>query len=73
MTAILIALLLSFTTPGTRQELGVVVNHETIQTDNNLWYYDTDVEVGSFIIVTFDTLGTESIYDDPIIRVAKIG
>ena len=40
---------------GTRQE---VVNHETIQTQDNLWNYDTTVESGSFVVVTFDMVGT---------------
>lgn len=73
MKALIIAMLLSCTIPGTRTELGIVRNPETIETNGNLWNYDTEITPGSFVVVTFDTLRTESIYDDIIIAINPIG
>lgn len=73
MKAIIIALILACAAPGTRTEIGQVVNPETIETKGNLWCYDTEIAPGSFVVVEFDTLGTESIYDDVIIGITKVG
>ena len=68
MKALIISLLLSLTIPGTRTEMGIVFNQETIQTaDGQLWNVTTEIEPGSFVIVEFNTKGTETIYDDEII------
>lgn len=73
MKALLIAALLSMAIPGTRTEIGLIVNPEAIQTNNGqLWNVTTEIEPGSFVIVEFDTNGTETIYDDEVVSVKEI-
>lgn len=50
---------------------GIVIDKTTVQDDRgHLWSYDTDIEVGSDVIITFDNNNTDTIiYDDKIIDV----
>ena len=41
--------------------------HYITTADGNVWEYDTE-EIG-WVSVTFDTMGTEDIHDDVIVRV----
>lgn len=50
---------------------GIVVSPSTVQDDRgHLWEYDTDLQVGSDVIITFDNNNTDTIiYDDSVISV----
>ena len=49
---------------------GVIVDNETVRTDDgNIWKYDTEFAKGSEVKVSFDNKGTETIFDDEVIKV----
>ena len=50
---------------------GTVIDETTVQDDRgHLWGYDTDLQVGSDVIITFDNNNTDTIiYDDKVIDV----
>jgi hypothetical protein len=50
---------------------GVITSPSTIQDDRgHLWGYDTDLQVGSDVMITFDNNNTDTIiYDDKVIDV----
>jgi hypothetical protein len=50
---------------------GIVASPSTVQDDRgHLWGYDTDLQVGSDVIITFDNNNTDTIiYDDKVIDV----
>ena len=50
---------------------GIVASPSTIRDDRgHLWGYDTNLKVGSDVIITFDNNNTDTIiYDDSIISV----
>ena len=70
----LFSILLAFTisaTNNTVKEYRVISGdsngHYITTADENVWEYDTE-EIG-WVSVTFDTMGTEDIHDDVIVRV----
>lgn len=49
---------------------GVIIDNETVRTDDgNIWKYDTEFAKGSDVKVSFDNKGTETIFDDEVIKV----
>jgi hypothetical protein len=50
---------------------GTVIDETTVQDDRgNLWGYDTDIEAGTKVTITFDNNHTDTIiYDDKVIDV----
>jgi hypothetical protein len=50
---------------------GIVASPSTVQDDRgHLWGYDTDLQVGSDVMITFDNNNTDTIiYDDKVIDV----
>jgi hypothetical protein len=50
---------------------GIVASPSTVQDDRgHLWGYDTDLQVGSDVMITFDNNNTDTIiYDDSVISV----
>lgn len=50
---------------------GIVASSSTVQDDRgHLWGYDTNLQVGSEVIITFDNNNTDTIiYDDSVISV----
>ena len=49
---------------------GVIIDNETIRTDDgNNWKYDTEFNKGSDVKVSFDNKGTETIFDDEVVKV----
>jgi hypothetical protein len=50
---------------------GTVVDETTVQDDRgHLWGYDTDIEAGTKVTITFDNNHTDTIvYDDKVIDV----
>jgi hypothetical protein len=50
---------------------GTVIDETTVQDDRgNLWGYDTDIEAGTDVTITFDNNHTDTIiYDDKVIDV----
>ena len=72
MKALIISLMLAIPFGNVQTEIGVIVNRETIESKHNLWNYDTDYAQGTFVVVSFDTNGTEDVTDDVIVNVEKI-
>ena len=50
---------------------GTVIDETTVQDDRgHLWGYDTDLQVGSDVTITFDNNHTDTVvYDDKVIDV----
>jgi hypothetical protein len=50
---------------------GIVASPSTVQDDRgHLWGYDTNLQVGSDVMITFDNNNTDTIiYDDSVISV----
>lgn len=57
---------------NTYKMCGCVYDFETIEDETgNLWWYDTTLDEGSKLIITFDNMGTPDRADDQIIRVKR--
>ena len=49
---------------------GIIIDNETVRTDDgNIWKYDTEFIKDSEVKVSFDNKGTETIFDDEVIKV----
>ena len=52
---------------------GRVINDLLIETDDGeLWFCETEFKKGTHVICSFDTKGTESIYDDEIFDIKEL-
>ena len=62
-------LALAISSANIRTDTGVIIDNETISSGGNYWGYDTELSAGDYIVVTFDTNGTEKVTDDEIISI----
>ena len=57
-------------THKTYEVAGIAENNNTlIDWNGEAWTYDNDLEEGQLIIIVFDDMGTENLYDDEIIEI----
>lgn len=82
IVALLLAISISTGIPVSHIDamVGKVINHYTESgikynaletTDGNLWITENNLKSGKYIII-FDNMGTDTIYDDEIVKLVKI-
>lgn len=55
----------TYTTYGTYSDGTVITD------DGNIWDYSTDMDNDTSVVVVFDDMGTNSIYDDEILTIVE--
>ena len=55
----------TYTTQGTYSDGTVITD------DGNIWDYSTDMDNDTSVVVVFDNMGTNSIYDDEILTIVE--
>lgn len=77
LTLLALSVQLSVQEPAhARIELGTYYDHGTIvTTDGNIWELEDNSAFSNSqsVIITFDTNNTQSIYDDMIVNIGKLG
>ena len=57
-------------THQTYEVAGIVEDSNTlVDWNGEAWSYDGDLEVGQLVIIVFDDMGTENLYDDEILEI----